>query len=86
MAVDWLHRLRRGSEARDIRREMIEQTNQFLSWALADGRRLPRIPTSRVDRGGFSAQMERPEARAMVAYWWIRVLTDGRIQDGAGEE
>jgi hypothetical protein len=53
---------------------MIAETNAFLSWALADGRTLPRIPRRRVDAGGFSELMRRPLARAAVAHWWRRVL------------
>lgn len=56
------------------RRHMIAETSTFLSWALSDGRTLPRIPRRRVDLGGFAELLRRPLARAAVAHWWRRVL------------
>ena len=60
--------------ARDLRREMIAETAAFLNWALAEERRLPRIPRRRVDKGGFTLLMLQPSARALAYHWWSRVL------------
>jgi hypothetical protein len=70
---------KRGSDrlrdyGRYDRRRMIEETGEFLTWALREGRELPRIPRRRVDRGGFSELLRRPLARVIVAHWWRRVL------------
>lgn len=56
------------------RLRMIQETGEFLSWALREGHDLPRIPRRRVDRGGFTELMRRPLARVVVAHWWRRVL------------
>lgn len=53
---------------------MIAETSAFLSWALAEGGRMPRIPRRRVDEGGFAAFMRMPGARRAVARWWDAVL------------
>jgi len=58
----------------DPREQMISQTSAFLSWALREGRDLPRIPRRRVDEGGFTRLLRTPGARAAVAHWWGRVL------------
>lgn len=34
-----------------MRREMLEETSRFLSWALRHSEQLPRIPRVRVDSG-----------------------------------
>ena len=59
---------------RDIREEMITETSAFLTWALQDDRGMPRIPSKRLDRGGFSGLLSHPGARAAVRHWWGRVL------------
>ncbi len=62
------------SRPRDLRADMIRQTSEFLTWALAADRGLPRIPRRRVDQGGFSALLRQPGVRAMVDRWWSRTL------------
>ena len=52
------------------RMEMIRETEAWLTWALAHGDDLPRIPTRRVDRGGFSELVRRPMGRVLAAHWW----------------
>ena len=58
---------------------MIRDTSRFLTWALAEERNLPRIPTRRSRDGGFAALMRRPAARLMATHWWHRAV------DRAGE-
>lgn len=59
----------------ETRQQMIDSTNRFLSAALRHRGPLPRIARRRVDEGGFATMLRRPEARAMVAHWWHRVLS-----------
>ena len=56
---------------------MIAQTSAFLTWALAANRDVPRIPTRRVDRGGFADLTA--DARAAASRWWSQ--TFDRIAD-----
>lgn len=56
---------------------MIAETSAFLSWALREGRDLPRIPRRRVSDGGFAMLLRMPGGRAAVAGWWNRTL--GRL-------
>ena len=65
------HRLAGAGEQR---RRMIAEHSAFLSWALAEAHRLPRIPRRRVTQGGFGPLLRRPGARAAVGHWWRRVL------------
>ena len=61
----------------DLRRQMIDETSALITWALAAQDQLPRIPTRRVDEGGFTAIMRHvPGARAMADRWWWRALSD----------
>lgn len=74
--MDWRLNPFGGGDAapRDLRTEMIGQTEAFLNWALAEEREFPRIPRRRVDKGGFTALLREPAARALVNAWWLRVL------------
>jgi len=65
---------RDGDRPRDLRHEMIRETNAFLSWALAQGSGMPRIPRRRVSEGGFSGLMRLPRARAAAAAFWQRTF------------
>ncbi len=65
---------RKHDRPRDVRGEMIRETSAFLSWALAQGSDMPRIPHRRVSEGGFSALLRLPGARAAVAGFWERTL------------
>lgn len=58
----------------DRRRQMIDETSAFLTWALNTGVELPRIPSRRVDHGGFSQMLRMPGARAAVNHWWRQTL------------
>ena len=59
---------------RDLRGQMISDTNKFLSWALHNPDQVPRIPRRRVDEGGFSTLLQHPGAKALVQRWWNRVF------------
>ena len=60
----------------ETREQMIAETSAFLSRALRSRQRMPRIPTRRVDRGGFSEMLKRnPLARLAVRHWWNRALS-----------
>ena len=54
--------------------QMIAETSAFLTWALSGEIQLPRIPTRRIDRGGFTELLKSPAARAAVYCWWSRAL------------
>ena len=56
------------------RREIIDETNRFLSWALSEDRKLPRIPTTLVESGGFDKLMKTPGAKKIAARWWVRAI------------
>ncbi len=77
MGFRWFRRGDGYGAVRDLRRQMIDQTSAFLTWALARDRGLRRIPTRRVDRGGFGRLMQRPGARGLVARWWGTMLEHG---------
>lgn len=53
---------------------MIAETNAFLSWALAQERGLPRIPSRPVHQGGFTSMLKQRGARLLVDRWWSRAL------------
>jgi len=65
---------RERDRPRDLRHQMIHETSAFLSWALAQGSDMPRIPRRRVSEGGFSGLMRMPGARAAVAAFWERTF------------
>ena len=56
------------------RLQMVRETSAFLTWAVKGQRDMPRIPTRRVDEGGYDELMRRPGARAAAAWWWARAL------------
>ena len=53
--------------------------SRFLTLALLSGRRYPRIPSKRVDRGGFSGLLKLDEGEKRAAMWWATALT--RVED-----
>ena len=66
---------RRDALPADARRQMIDETSAFLSWALAEDRGLPRIPRRAVGGGGFgSLVMSRPLARTVARHFWGRAF------------
>jgi len=64
----------RRDRPRDARREAIDDTNRFLTWALAEDRGIRRIPCRRVDQGGFRGWMRHRGTRALVRRFWDDVL------------
>lgn len=48
--------------------------SRWLSRAIRAGARVPRIPTRRVDEGGFDADMATAEGRAWAREWWEHAL------------
>jgi len=70
--MQWIGR--KSREPRDLQKEMIDETSRWLSWALSEGRDLPRIPTRMVDHGGFASMLKLPGAKKLAARWWARVL------------
>lgn len=60
----------------DIRLRMIQETNDFLTWAFAEDRRLPRIPVQPTSRGGYDRlRALPPAARQRVDRWWDRAIS-----------
>ena len=59
---------------KDLRLQMIRETEAWVNWALANSDRIPRIPRRRVDEGGFSMLLKMPGARAAIGRWWSRTL------------
>lgn len=67
---------RRPHRIPESREQMIADTSAFLSQALRQHRPDLRIPTRRVDQGGFAPLLRRsPVARAAVRHWWYRALS-----------
>ena len=71
--VAWIGR--NDDRPRDLRREMIDETSAFLTWALSQDRGLPRIPTRLVSKGGFAGFIKHPGAKALVYRWWGKALS-----------
>jgi hypothetical protein len=71
-ALLWRDRLRDAGER--ARREH----SAFLTQALRNriGVRHPRIPTRRVDRGGFDRLMADPRGRDAADRWWSSAFID----------
>ena len=61
----WTYRRLQKTAAR-----MRAEHERFLSAALAPHRRYPRIPTKRVDQGGFDRLMSRQSGRKLADRWW----------------
>lgn len=53
--------------------------SRFLTLALLSGRRYPRIPTKRVDQGGFSGLMKLSESEKRTSMWWSAAMN--RLDD-----
>lgn len=58
----------------ETRRMMIESTNRYLSRMLGSRRRVPRIPRTRMDQGGFDWIQGHRGVRALVEHFWNRLL------------
>ena len=48
--------------------------SRWLTRAMRVGVRVPRIPTRRVDEGGFDALMTTHEGREWASHWWSEAL------------
>lgn len=63
-----------SAAARDGRLTLAERVRRehvrWLREAWRHPERVPRIPTRRVDEGGFSALMRLPQGRAWARAWW----------------
>lgn len=59
------------------------QHSDWLTRALASGRAFPRIPTRRVDQGGFQGQAERKAGPSRAETWWKLALD--RVPDEQSE-
>ncbi|MDX1681895.1 MAG: hypothetical protein R3336_02135 [Phycisphaeraceae bacterium] len=55
------------------RDRMIRETSAFLTRALRR-RRMPRIPTRRLDQGGFTEILRHRGARAAANHFWRRMM------------
>ena len=58
----------------DARRRAIAETSAFLTWAMQNDKPLPRIPRRRVDKGGFSHLLSRPNASGIISCWWAKAI------------
>lgn len=72
MIFPWQNRPVRWYE--DYRQQMIAETSLWLTRALRANPPPPRIPTRRVDLGGFASLIQAPAARAAVFHWWGKTL------------
>jgi hypothetical protein len=53
---------------------MIHETSAWLTWALDHRIEVPRIPSRRVDEGGFDRLMRLPGAKAVINRWWAKTF------------
>ncbi|MCR9077073.1 MAG: hypothetical protein NXI07_13625, partial [bacterium] len=53
--------------------------SRFLTLALLSGRRYPRIPSKRVDQGGYAGLMKLDEGEKRAAMWWAAAFM--RVDD-----
>ena len=53
---------------------MVRYHEQWLSAALVKGRRIPRIPTRRVEEGGYAMLLATPGGRVQAEHWWMSTL------------
>ena len=53
--------------------------SRFLTLAILSGRRYPRIPAKRVDRGGYTGLMKLNEGEKRASMWWAAALN--RVDD-----
>lgn len=57
-----------------LRRRMIRQHARWLSAALQGRKVAPRIPTRRVDEGGFARLMSTERGRRAASEWWYDAI------------
>jgi hypothetical protein len=58
----------------DRRKQMIAETNAWLTWAVRSNHDIPKIPTRRVDRGGFTTMLQNEGAKSAVRHWWSNAI------------
>lgn len=64
-----------GDDDLSVRAAIMRRVHsRWLSRAMRAGYVAPRIPTRRVDEGGYEPVMASPEGRAWAAEWWDRAL------------
>jgi len=59
---------------RDAGERFRAEHSRFLTLALRSGRNYPRIPTKRVDLGGYSGLMKLSEGEKRAAMWWATAI------------
>lgn len=57
-----------------LRRRMIRQHARWLTAALRGRKTAPRIPTRRVDEGGFARLMSTERGREVASQWWYDAI------------
>ena len=70
MRIPFLH----PGARRRIGEEMVREHSRWLTSAVRRGLTMTRIPTRRVDEGGFESLMTTPEGRAFAEDWWAETL------------
>ncbi|MCB9845002.1 MAG: hypothetical protein H6811_03310 [Phycisphaeraceae bacterium] len=60
------------------------QHSIWLTRAIRGGRRYPRIPLERVDRGGFDHLRAHPAGRHAADSWWVIALRAMEAEDADG--
>ncbi len=59
----------------DRRQEMIDETSAFITWALANPEKVPRLPVRSVHSGGFEGITQSPAARKLISGFWNRAIS-----------
>lgn len=70
---------RRSRRLTDAGERFRAEHSRFLTLALRSGRKYPRIPTKRVDQGGFSGLMKLSEGEKRASMWWTAAMN--RVDD-----
>jgi len=48
--------------------------SRFLTLALLSGKKYPKIPSKRVDLGGYSGLMKLTEGEKRASLWWAKAI------------
>lgn len=59
----------------DRRQEMIDETSAFITWALANPEKVPRLPVRSVNSGGFDGITRSASANKLIAGFWNRAIS-----------
>ena len=68
---------------RDAGARFRAQHSRFLTLALRNRQVYPRIPTKRVDLGGFAGLMKLSDGEKRAAMWWAGALE--QVEDSSNE-